>query len=30
VNLDMLMESYDKAHPRAKRQGSGGRGKGTI
>ena len=30
VNLDALMESYDKAHPRAKKQGSGGRGKGAL
>jgi integrase/recombinase XerC len=27
VNLDALMETYDKAHPRAKKQGPGSRGK---
>jgi integrase/recombinase XerC len=31
LNLDSLMETYDKAHPRAKKreQGSGGKGHGT-
>lgn len=28
LNLDALMETYDRAHPRAKRQGQGARGKG--
>ena len=28
VNLDALMETYDKAHPRAKKPGPGARGKG--
>ena len=32
LNLDALMETYDKTHPRAKKQGhgSGGKGQGTI
>jgi integrase/recombinase XerC len=28
LNLDSLMDTYDKAHPRAKRQGPGSGGKG--